>query len=90
MTQERKRIFQQYQTLCSNTQNEINFEDLLKNEETLCQFIIDPTSLNLPVRVSLADPLVSEFYKLSREFCYIIDKTRIGLLKQLESDKQPQ
>ena len=88
MILERNRIFQQYQTLCNKTKNEINFDEILKDEEILCQFVIDPASLNLPVRVSLADPLVSEFYKLSREFCYIIDKTRIGLLKQLEFDKK--
>ena len=57
---------------------------MLDNEDLLCQFILDPTSLNLKTRVSLNDPLVPQFYKLSRDFCFLLDKTRIGLLKQME------
>ena len=65
------------------TKNQIDFEKIAKNEETLCQFVIDPTSLNLQPRVSLGDPLVHEFFKFSRDFCYIIDKTRTESLISL-------
>ena len=85
---ERERIFSEFRQLCRLTTNCIDFDEISKNEENVTQFILDPTSLNLPVRVSLSDPLVSEFFKLSRQFCYTIDKTRIRLLKKLESDKQ--
>jgi hypothetical protein len=86
MAVERDRIFNEYSRLCSLTKNGINFDEVLMCEEKTCQFILDPTSLNLPMRVSCYDPLVQEFFKLSRDFCYIIDKTRIGLLKEM--DKQ--
>ena len=80
---ERKKIFKQYSDLCKKTKNDFNFEDFYQNEELLCQFILDPTSLKLPVRVSLYDPVVNDFYKLSRDLCFLIDKKRKKLLKEL-------
>ena len=65
-----------------------DFENICQNEETLAQFILDPTSLNLSERLSVQDPLMNEFFKLSRNFCYKIDKTRIEILKQLEEENQ--
>ena len=87
LSDERARILSEFENLCKLTKNQINFENILKNEETLSQFILDPTSLNLSERLSLKDPLVKDFFKLSRDFCYKIDKTRLGLLKQLEADQ---
>ena len=81
---QRKRVFIQFSQLCKETVNSLEFEHFLNNEEQLCQFIIDPTSLNLTVRVSFDDPRVDEFFKLSRDFCFIIDKTRKNLLKALK------
>ena len=80
----RVKILPELQTLCTLSKNKINFENICQNEETLAQFILDPTSLNLSERLSVQDPLMNEFFKLSRNFCYKIDKTRIELLKQLE------
>ena len=60
--------------------------DILSNEEVLCQFILDPTSLTLTNRVSLSDPLVNESYKFSREYYYLIDKTRIGLFYKMQDE----
>ena len=82
---DRKRLLVEYKELCASTKNRINFEEIEQSEEQLCQFILDPTSLNLPLRVSLQDPLVPDFFKLARDFCFVIDKTRMGLLKQLET-----
>ena len=76
-------IFKQYNDLCNKTKNNLNFEEFFQNEELLCQFILDPTSLKLPVRVSLYDPVVNDFYKLSRDLCFLIDKKRKKLLKEL-------
>ena len=66
MSEERERIFTEFRCLAIKTKNSINFDEILSNPKQLCQFILDPTSLNLPVRVSLSDPLVIEFFKLSR------------------------
>ena len=88
MTVQRERVLKEIKQLCKLTKNQINFDKLSESENGLCQFILDPTSLNLPMRVSLSDPLLPEFFKLSRDFCYLIDKTRIGLLKELEKNKK--
>ena len=84
MAVERGRLLTELKELCISTKNQIQLDEITTSEEMLCQFILDPTSLNLPIRVSLSDPLVTKFYKLSRDYCYIIDKTRIGLLKEME------
>ena len=88
MTDDRTRIFTEFRRLCNSTKNRIDFDEISRCENNLTQFILDPTSLNLPVRVHMSDPLVPQFFKLSREFCYIIDKTRIGLLKNMEKERQ--
>ena len=80
---ERQKILPDISKLCALTQNKINFEELLQSEEKLCQFILDPTSLNLTLRVNLQDKLVPAFFQLSRDFCHVMDKTRLRLLKEL-------
>ena len=67
--------------LCKETVNDINFDLITKDDEQFCQFILDPTSLNLPTRVNIADPVAMKFFKLSRIFCYNMDKSRSQLLK---------
>jgi hypothetical protein len=84
LSEQRKKVLEDFQKICKETENKINFEEIVKSDDMLCQFILDPTSLNLPVRVSLQDPLLTEFYKLSRDYCFLIDKTRTGLLKEME------
>ena len=84
---ERCRLLEEMKQLCSLTKNKIQFDKIIEDEEVLCQFILDPTSLNLQSRVSLADPILPNFYKLSRDFCFLIDKTRTGLLYQMKNDK---
>jgi hypothetical protein len=64
MAGERGNILSDYEKICNLTKNKISF----------CQFILDPTSLNLPVRISLYDPILAQFYRLSRDMCFILDK----------------
>jgi hypothetical protein len=84
LTVGRENILADISKLCSLTKNKINFEEFKESEDKLCQFILAPTSLNLPTRVSLQDSLVPEFYKLSRDLCHVLDNTRIRLLRELE------
>ena len=88
LREQRDKVLEEYRTLCKLTKNKIDFEEIEKSDEELCQFILDPTSLNLQIRVSLQDPLLTDFVKLSRDFCFIIDKTRVGLLKELEKSSR--
>ena len=81
------KILPEFHKLCTLSRNKIDFENICQNQETLTQFILDPTSLNLSERLSLSDPMLNDFFKLSRSFCYKIDKTRIELLNHLEAEK---
>ena len=83
---ERNKLLNEYEKLCSLTKNQINFTDMKESETKLCQFILDPTSLNLDVRVSLNDPLLPDFFRLTRDYCFLMDKTRIRLLKVKENN----
>ena len=83
----RVKILPEFHKLCTLSRNKIDFENICQNQETLTQFILDPTSLNLSERLSLSDPMLNDFFKLSRSFCYKIDKTRIELLNHLEAEK---
>ena len=69
MLVERERVFQEFKLLCSLTKNRLDFDKILQTKEELCQFILDPTSLNLNNRISLNDPILPEVLKLSRDFC---------------------
>ena len=86
LSQERQKLFGEYITLCKLTKNCLNFENFLENEELTCQFILDPTSLNLSERISPNDPILKNILNLSRDFCYLLDKTRLKLLKEKEAN----
>ena len=87
MADVRQKLLKELRQLCSQTRNNINLDELAQDEKNLCQFILDPSSLNLETRVSLSDPSIHALFKFSREYCYIIDKTRIGLLQEIEKNK---
>ena len=80
---ERNVFLSDFGKLCALTKSNINLDNLKNNEEDLCQFILDPSSLNLSSRVNIQDPIISEFFRLSRDTCYILDKTRTRLLNDL-------
>ena len=56
MSTERTKLLSELKILCTQTKNNIKFDEISENQEKLCQFILDPTSLNLsqrtPVRSS--------------------------------------
>ena len=80
---DRSRILKEFQALCNMSLSKVNFDIIKQNEHTLCQFLIDPTSMNLPFRVSVNDSLMPQFFKLSRDLCYTLDKTRTNILTEL-------
>ena len=84
---ERKPIITEYEQLCGMTKNNINFQLITEDPKHLCQFILDPSSMNLPVRVSISDPILSEMFKLSRDLCYKLDKTRTELILNQKQNK---
>ena len=80
----RNRLIPEYQNLCLETRIPINFEDISSQDSILCQFILDPSSFNLKVRVNLNDPILDKFFKLSRDFCNAINKRRMEIIQAKE------
>ena len=85
----RSRIFAEYENLLSKSRNDLKFSHYLTDDETTTQFILDPTSFNLKLRINISDPIVPDVFKLSRDlFCAINKKRTKSLQSKLEEQKQ--
>ena len=73
----RERIFPEFSKACQLTKSQLRFEDILKNDQELTQFILDPASLNLQKRVHMSDPAIDELFRISRDYCYTINTIRM-------------
>ena len=80
-TELRERILEEYSILCSTTMNKLNFQIIREDPEVLCQFILDPSSMNLSSRVNISDPKLDALFKISRDYCYSINSKRLKILK---------
>ena len=67
---------------CQQTVNNVNISQFFNDPEMWTQFILDLSSLNLPSRVNISDPVLPALFQLSRDLYYSINKQWI---KQLES-----
>ena len=79
----RKRILNEILNVSKMSKTELNLEMLLKNSESLTQFILDPTSFNLSSRVHRNDPVCQTLFKLSRDMCFSIHNARMKKLKEI-------
>ena len=77
----RTRIFTEYENACNQTKNKLNFSAITQNKSQLCQFILDPSSLNLHIRVNIADNALGTLFKISRDFCYAVNAARLKYLR---------
>ena len=73
----RERIFPDISKVCKMTKSKFSFEDILRNNQTLCQFLLDPTSFNLEKRIHIDDPALPALLKLSRDYCYAVNSIRM-------------
>ena len=80
----RERILLEYATLC--LKGGFNFNEIISDSKKLTQFILDPSSLNLPKRINCSDRSLSSFFKISRDFCYSVHMRRMNILKQKSSN----
>ena len=74
--------------LCKMLKNKIEFSKLLEDKNMLCQFLLDPTSLNLKTRVNNCDPNLNNIFKISRSLCHSINTARLKILKSMSAKKQ--
>ena len=82
----RERILLEVESLCNKSRSRPDFESILKDRQTLCQFILDPTSLNLSSRISLNEPNLEAFFRKSRDLCFSIHNRRMELLKKKKEE----
>ena len=80
----RNSILEDFKYLSTMTKNDISFENLEENPKILCQFVLDPASMNLHTRVSISDPILPAMYRLSRDLCYQLDKSRMDHIQNLK------
>jgi hypothetical protein len=84
----RNRIITEYKETCEQSKSTISFSDICSDNDSLCQFILDPASLNLRVRVSLSDPILGALFKISRDYCHAINATRKKILTRKENEQE--
>ena len=72
----------EFDDVLQHSKNELRVQNFLKSDDILAQFVLDPTSMHLTVRIHVNDPIVPQLFKLSRDICSAINKRRTTLLKQ--------
>ena len=82
----RERILIEFDQVLEKSANNLKITSFLESEDKLSQFVLDPTSMNLPNRVHTSDSIVPQMYKLSRDYCYAINKRRNQLLKDMKDN----
>jgi hypothetical protein len=84
----RERLYPQLVNLLADIQPSSGLLDYDQTTNTLLtQFILDPTSMNLPNshRISFQHPRLHDLYRLSRDWCYAVYSCRAKLLKDRNS-----
>ena len=61
-----------------------NISDILTNEDIIMQMILDPVSAKLPDTLKNNWVSVKTAYRLSRQFCYSIDRKREKLYNEVD------
>ena len=78
----RERILPELESLCTKSRSRPDFDSIVKDRKKLCQFILDPTSLNLTSRISLNEPNLESFFRKSRDLCFSIHNRRMNILEK--------
>ena len=78
----RDRILDEMKTLLIEREHFKHFKQIFENNDHLCQFILDPTSLNLPIRFSQNETITTELFKISRHYCFAVHAVRMKILKK--------
>ena len=82
----RENKLEEMSKLCEIEGN-LNFTLLSENEADLCQFLLDPTSLNLKQRINPVDPNLSKYFDISRSLCNSINIRRLNILKSKKKNE---
>ena len=83
----RTRIFPQYDEALQNSESKLTLNDFASSNEILCQFLLDPTSINLKYRLREDDPILKDIFNLSRDLCRSISNERTNIIQSLADSK---
>ena len=61
------------------------FEMVKSDNRMLCQFILDPTCMNLKSRLDCKHESLKDFLQISRDYCYAVHSRRMNQLKTAEN-----
>ena len=78
----RNRIFSEFSDACSELKINLKFEEIARTNENLCQFILDPSSLNLQKLINICDPILDRILRISRDYCFAINSARMKILSK--------
>ena len=70
----------------SVSKSKIDFDKIYNDDELFCQFVLDPASFNLKARIHMNDPILDQMFRISRDYCFAVNATRMKMLKT-ESNK---
>ena len=84
----RSRIVNEYLFLCTISKSRISWQLIISDDDTFCQFVLDPTSFNLKQRIHVNDPILGSLFELSRDYCYAVNSARQKILGSLQNKKQ--
>ena len=68
-------------TSCESTMPMFNLDELLQTDVMKTLFLLDCTSMNLPIRINADSDLYPIILRLSRDLCFGISKIRTERLK---------
>ena len=80
----RERIWTQMMSIClkSNVHSELQ-QHGLHDARSKAQFLLDPTSFNLSIRININDKIVPQLFALSRDLCFGIHNERLRKLRSV-------
>ena len=84
----RNRMLPEFEALCLQSKSNFEFEEIRSQPNTLTQFILDPSSFNLNMRINLSDPILPIIFQLSRDYCIAIHKRRIGVITSMDQEQK--
>ena len=71
----RTRIIHEYEELCAHAKTTIFWSEIIGDNRTFCQFVLDPASFNLTQRIHRNDPILEPLFEVSRDYCFAVNKT---------------
>ena len=81
----RERMMTEFDEVLIESESNLSIEEISDTYENLCQFILDPSSINLRKRINVSDPALQKLFRLSRNYCYAINSERLRTLQKKES-----